>query len=364
MENYFMMWLSRIDGIGFKRMQLLLDYFSSAEKIWKAERAQLCQVKGIPNQTVEAILATRNEETLNDWIVELEEKNISFISYTHEQYPSLLKEIYNPPIGIYVRGELPCDDFQTVAMIGARKCSRYGTSVTYQIAKDLAKANICIVSGMAKGIDGMAHKGAIDGGGKTIAVLGSGVDICYPAENRDLMDEIIGNGCVISEYPPGTQAAPYHFPSRNRIISGLSKIVVVVEAGKRSGTLITADLALENGRDVFVVPGNVTSALSEGTNSLIKQGCPIVTEGNDILFELGIAFSETEKQQMKQNIEDRLTKEEHIVYDLIPNGEVITPDDISRKSGVNIKDIQYILSILEIAGHIRRDFQGGYTKER
>lgn len=158
----------------------------------------------------------------------------------------------------------------------------------YDIAKDLGKTNVIVVSGMARGIDSEGHRGILDGGGKTIAVLGCGVDICYPAENKELMERIIENGCVISEYPPGMPAVAKNFPNRNRIIAGLSKMVVVVEAGKRSGTIITADLALDYGREVYAVPGNVTSALSYGTNALIKQGCPIITEGSDILSALGM----------------------------------------------------------------------------
>lgn len=363
MEDFFLMWLSRIDGIGLKRIIMLLKHFKTAENIWNATKSELCTVKGLPDAVIESILSVKNRENLDNWMDELEEKGIVFYSIFHELYPSLLKEIFNPPIGIYVKGVLPCDDYETVAIIGARKCSRYGTKVAYTMAKDLARANICVVSGMARGIDSMAHKGIMDGGGKTIAVLGCGVDICYPAENADLMEEIIENGCVLSEYPPGTPASPYHFPSRNRIISGLSKMVVVVEAGKRSGTLITADLALENGRDVFVVPGNVTSSLSEGTNALIRQGCPIITEGNDILLELGIILNDEERETFEKNVKERLTDDEIVVYDLIPKDESVLAEYICRKLNKNIQEIQYILSLLEIAGYIRRIPQGGYTRE-
>ncbi|WP_312046159.1 DNA-processing protein DprA [Anaerotignum sp.] len=322
MEEYYLMWLSRMEGVGIKRIHLLLDYFQSAEAVWNAHRMQLINVKGIPEKTIDAILFGRDEEKLNFWIEELERKEIQFYSFLHPLYPSLLKEIYNPPIGIYVKGTLP-----------------------------------------AKGIDAMAHKGVLDGGGQTIAVLGCGVDICYPAENRELMENIAKNGCVISEYPPGTEPAPHHFPNRNRIISGLSKIVVVVEAGKKSGTLITADIALESGREVFVVPGNITSALSEGTNNLIKQGCPVVTESNDILFELGITYKEYEKQIFSKQLAGKLSAEEKEIYDQILDKEPVLAETICRKLHKNIQEVQYILSLLEISGYVRKIPQAGYIRE-
>ncbi len=362
-EEYYMLWLSRVEGIGFKRANLLLEHFGSAEAIWRAKPAEIRDVRGLSDKLVQKLVSSRDEDTLNDWIIELEEKQIDFYSFRHTRYPGLLLEIYNPPVGIYVKGELPDENLDTVAIVGARKCSRYGAEVACRIAKDLARANIVVVSGMARGIDSMAHKGILDGGGKTIAVLGCGVDVCYPAENIALMERIIENGCIISEYPPGMPAVPKNFPFRNRIISGLSRIVVVVEAGKRSGTLITADLALESGRDVFVVPGNVTSALSEGTNALIKQGCPIVTEGNDILFELGIAYQENEKEAFRKKAGASLSPEEEKVYGMIEDGTPVAAETICRKLHMNIQEIQYILSLLELSGLVRKVPQTGYVRE-
>jgi len=274
-----------------------------------------------------------------------------------------LKEIYSPPVGIYVKGILPDDDLDKVSVIGARRCSRYGAGLAYQTGKDLGRANVVVVSGMAKGIDTMAHKGTLDSGGLTIAVLGCGVDICYPSENRELMEVISNKGCLISEYPPGTEPSPHHFPNRNRIISGLSKVLVVVEAGKKSGTLITVDLALESGRSVFAFPGNVTSALSEGTNSLIKQGCYPITESNDILFELGITYNEDERQTFSKQVASKLSLEEKEIYEQIIDKEPVLAETICRKLHKNIQEVQYILSLLEIAGYIRKIPQAGYIRE-
>lgn len=361
MEEYYLMWLTHIDGIGFKRANLLLEHFGSAEAIWHAEPETIRSV--VTERMADALLLHRNEEQLNDWIIELEEKDIAFYSYWNPRFPRLLREIADPPLGIYVRGTLPDDDIDTVAIIGARKCSRYGAAVAYEIAKDLGRTNVVVISGMARGIDSEGHKGILDGGGKTIAVLGCGVDVCYPSENRDLMDRIIENGCVISEFPPGVPAVARNFPRRNRIIAGLSEMVVVVEAGKKSGTLITADLALDYGRDVYVVPGNVTSALSKGTNALIKQGCPIITEGSDILIALGIAYQEVEKVKFKIQTAENISAEEKEVYDLIETEPPISAETLCRKLHKDIQDVQYILSLLELSGYIAKVPQAGYVRE-
>ncbi len=363
MEEYYLMWLSRVEGVGIKRIRALLDHFHRAEAVWNATKEQLLSIKGIPEKTVDAIISARDGDQLDRWIEELEEKEIQFYSFVHPAYPSLLKEIYSPPVGIYVKGILPDDDLDKVSVIGARRCSRYGAGLAYQTGKDLGRANVVVVSGMAKGIDTMAHKGTLDSGGLTIAVLGCGVDICYPSENRELMEVISNKGCLISEYPPGTEPSPHHFPNRNRIISGLSKVLVVVEAGKKSGTLITVDLALESGRSVFAFPGNVTSALSEGTNSLIKQGCYPITESNDILFELGITYNEDERQTFSKQVASKLSLEEKEIYEQIIDKEPVLAETICRKLHKNIQEVQYILSLLEIAGYIRKIPQAGYIRE-
>ena len=362
MDEMYLLWLSRVDGIGFKKANYLLEHFGSAEAIWHAEPAEIREACGWNEKLAEILLSSRKEDSLNDWLIELEEKEIEFYSYWHPRYPRLLRAISDPPIGIYVRGELPDDDIDTVAIIGARKCSRYGATVAYEIAKELGKTNVVVVSGMARGIDSEGHRGIMDGDGKTIAVLGCGVDVCYPPENRELMEQIIKNGCVISEFPPGTPAIPGHFPSRNRIIAGLSEMVVVVEAGKKSGTLITADLALDYGRDVFVVPGNVTSALSKGTNELIKQGCPIITEGNDILLALGIAYKEEEKVKFKIKTAENISAEEKEIYDLMETETPISAETLCRKLHKDIQDVQYILSLLELSGYIIKIPQAGYVR--
>lgn len=361
LEEYYMMWLSRVNGLSISKARLLLDYFKLPSSIWNASYDELAHVSGIGPHYAQKIISSKDADQLDEWIEELAEKEITYVSCQDPNYPALLKEIYDPPLGLYVKGVLPQDAIDKVSVVGARRCSEYGKRVTYQLAKDLAKVNIVVVSGMAVGIDTMSHLGALDGDGQTIAVLGCGVDVCYPAENAKLMDRIIANGCVISEYPPATPAYRGNFPVRNRIISGLSSIVVVAEAKKRSGSLITADQALDNGRDVFVIPGNVTSAYSEGTNNLIKQGCPIITNFKDVLFALGITYNDTEIKNYKKKMIERLTEEEKEVYHCISK-EPITSEEIAQRLNRDIQSVHYLLSLLELSGYIQKLPQSGYVK--
>lgn len=349
-----MMWLTRTNGLSRKKIEILLDYFSSPREVWYAPKEILMKINGIGSGTVELICNSKNEEQFEDWIYELEEKNIQYISIQNHNYPSLLKEIIDPPFGFYLRGDMPDEEIEKVSIVGARRCSEYGRTCGFKIAKQLSQCNIAVVSGMATGIDTSAHLGAIDGSGPTIAVLGCGVDVCFPSENRLLMDKISKSGCIISEYPPGTPPLAHHFPMRNRIICGLSKITIVIEAAKRSGSLITAELAMDSGREVFAVPGNVTNALSEGVNNLIKDGAYPITNINDIedvLFVLGIKYTESKKiGYIKKNI-SMLATDEKRVYDCI-NLEPVSIDTLLDKIEISIRDIQYILSMLEIKGYI------------
>ena len=357
MEEYYLMWLTRIDGIGLKRAHRLLEHFGSAEAVWRAEPSAIRRSAILGEKLTEGLLLSREEDQLNDWIIELEEKEIDFYSYWHPRYPRLLREIQNPPLGIYVRGEIPDDEIDTVAIIGARKCSRYGATVAYDIAKDLGKTNVIVVSGMARGIDSEGHRGILDGGGKTIAVLG--VDICYPAENKELMERIIENGCVISEYPPGMPAVAKNFPNRNRIIAGLSKMVVVVEAGKRSGTIITADLALEQGKDVYALPGPVNSSLSQGCNRLIFQGAGILLSPENLLDEMGIAYSgECEKSDKNKKM---LESPEYMVYScvgLYPK----SVGQLTEETKLRPEEVLKLLVSLELQGYIREISKNYYIK--
>ena len=352
--EFYMLWLSNIKGVGRSKIFSLLNYFDSPKDIWNVSVDELINVSGINMGTALKIVKSRDEDSIYNLMEDMDRKNIGFISYFNKDYPENLRNIYDPPVGFYIKGYMPDNSLDKIGIVGARRCTEYGKSVSFNISEDLAKKNIVIVSGMARGIDTLAHKGALSGNGKTIAVLGNGLDICYPSENKNLMDKIIENGCVISEYPPKTAPAPYNFPARNRIISGISRAIIVVEASKNSGTFTTVDTALENGREVFAVPGNITSKYSEGTNSLIKQGCPVVTSADDILFELGISYDESKNQKYLEDIPNGdISKEELEVYKLI-SLEPTSVDDIVNKLKKDVTEVQYILFTLEIAGYIKK----------
>lgn len=353
-EEDFLMWLSRIEGVSLKKKFDLLEYFNCAKNIFYADDLlikKFCVENKInPNN----IIDYKQDYLIERYINELKSKNISFISIFHKSYPNLLKNISDPPIGLYVLGEMPKQSFKKVAIVGSRKCTQYGASNAYRFGREMAENNIVVVSGLALGIDSMAHKGAIDGGGLTISVLGCGVDIVYPPSNRHLRDEIIENGCVISEFPPDTPPFPANFPLRNRIISGVSDSIVVVEAAKRSGTFITVGQALEQGRDVFAIPGNINNSMSQGTNELIKNGAFPLTEINDILQSFGNSYQTISTDPLKEDkIIKSLSEEENLIYSLL-SSEAISIDELINISNLSIQIVQFNLTMLELKGYIKK----------
>ena len=254
-EKFYKVWISLIHGLGIKRYLNLLKAFKTNKGIFNATKEKLLQVDLIDEKICNNILNIEIRKSVKNYLKYMEMNNIDIISINDDEYPTNLKQIYSPPVSIYIKGNKDILKNTNIGMIGCRECSNYGKQVAQKISYDLAKCKINIVSGLAKGIDSYSHLGAIYAKGYTIAVLGSGLDEIYPSENKYLVDKIIRtNGAVISEYPVGTKASRINFPARNRIISGLCKGVVVVEAKKKSGTLITVDFALEQGKDVFVIP--------------------------------------------------------------------------------------------------------------
>ena len=278
-----------IDGIGPIAFKKLLAYFNSLENAWSAQLNQFTQA-GLTKSVIEQIRKQRPE--INpDWEMEkLAEQRIDLITIQDKNYPKLLKEIYTPPALLYIRGNLKPEDEFSLGIVGTRKLSAYGRQITPLLAADLTQAGLTIISGLAKGIDTLAHQATLQVKGRTIAVLGSGIDkeTIYPFINRDLAEEISQNGAVISELPIGAEPLPQYFPQRNRIISGLSLGILVIEAPEKSGALITAKDALEQNRDVFAIPGHILSQNSLGPNNLIKMGAKLVSRANDILEELNI----------------------------------------------------------------------------
>lgn len=278
----YWIWLSLIKNLGSKRKLKLLELYKTPEEIYKLTKEELMNINGIGEAIANDIMISKNEEILNYHIKYMKENNIKIININEREYPQALKEIYDPPISLYVKGNIEKLNNKNIGIVGCRECTTYGKKSAEYFAYNLSKQNINIVSGLAKGIDSYAHLGSLNTG-NTIAVLGNGLDIIYPKKNLELANEIIKRGgTIISEYPCGTKPDKMKFPARNRIISGISSGIIVIEAKEKSGTLITVDFALEQGRDVFVVPGNINSINSVGTNDLIKQGARLVTTYEDI----------------------------------------------------------------------------------
>lgn len=296
----YWIWFSLIKNLGVKRKQKLLEIYKTPEKIYNLAKEELLQIKGIGEETVNQIIISKNEKTIEYHMNYMQKNNIDIIHIYENDYPQKLKEIYDFPISLYIKGNKEILNKNNIGIVGCRECSNYGKETAKYFAYNLSKQNINIVSGLAKGVDSYAHLGNLSTYyeneknvnikktsrycGKTIAVLGNGLDTIYPKENIELANKIIEiGGAIISEYPCGTKIDKMNFPARNRIISGISSGIIVIEAKEKSGTLITVDFALEQGRDVFVVPGNINSINSVGTNDLIKQGAKMVTTYEDII---------------------------------------------------------------------------------
>ena len=363
------------------RRRILLDMLGTPEEIYKAGEAMLRSIPLLEDFHIGQLLDYRN----TDYEKELEsftKAGIGFVTVDEKEYPGRLRDIPDAPPFLFYKGELPGQDKPSVAMVGSRKCSIYGREMCLKFSESLAAAGIDIISGMAAGVDGFAHRGAIKAGGKTYAVLGCGVDVCYPAMNRDIFDTLSGKqdcirtdktesggdnvksyGGIISEYYPGDKALPYNFPQRNRIISGLCDILLVVEAGKKSGTFITVDHALEQGREIFAIPGRIGDTVSDGCNSLIKNGAMMATEPDDIIEELKSHYEMllTVEKKKKKTVKEKLSGEEKEVYDRL-EPVPIGINEISGLTGVGFDRLSMILISLELKGLIKEVGKNLYIK--
>lgn len=343
--------LSLVPELGPIMSKKLLALMGSPADIFNAGIKDLISVKGLNKQGVENIKNFQLWDDIEKQIKVIDRKGIKVIGYSDSRYPEILKEIADAPIVLYMKGDYHPDDRFGIAVVGSRKLTDYGEAVTQKISGELSTAGFTIISGMARGIDTLSHKSALSSGGRTIAVLGSGLDICYPAENKGLMEKIISSGCVISEFPLGTMPNKENFPRRNRLISGLSLGVLVVEATASSGSLITANYALEQNREVFAIPGNITSSNSEGTNRLIKQGAKIVLETEDIIEELAPMLKGFIKAKNRKTIE--MTEEENRLCNILTR-EPKHIDLVSRESRTPIYKTLDLLLSLELKGIIRQ----------
>lgn len=344
-------------GIGPTRLQNLLSHLPGAEEAYKAPQKQIASIIG--PITAAKFVEFRRKFNPEEKMKECEKKGIRVVCWEDEDYPLPLKRISDPPICLYIKGRLELIDFENdflFAVVGTRKPTGYGQQLATQFAGQLSQSGATIVSGMAIGIDTLAHRAAIENKGKTIAVLGCGVDIVYPPSNRKLYDEIInGNGIVLSEFPPGMMVQPGLFIARNRIISGLSRGVLVVEGAKDSGALITARYAAEQGRDVFAPPGPITSEMSGAPNLLLKEGAKLVTKIEDILEEYSM-------QHVTRNMQQRnvsLNTDENKIYELLGR-EALTIDEIGLTLKQSIQEVSNTLSVMEIKGIIEKNSEGKY----
>lgn len=352
-------WLANIHGIGNRNIHKLLEVADCAEEIYFSKKEQLQKIPGISNPKIEALIESKQNWDLDGELVKLSEKGIDFWSVEMQHFPECLKQIEDAPYAIYVKGRFPPAHSRSVALVGARSCSRYGRIVAEELGEKLARSGVNVVSGMALGIDSFAHWGALEGKGNTFAVLGCGVDVCYPAANCDLYDKILEQGGIISEYPPGTQPIARLFPARNRIISAISQIVVVIEAREKSGSLITADYALEQGKDVYAVPGGIYDSLSKGCNSLIRQGAGIISDVDEFLKEL--EFIPQMDLTPQKNKKLSLEKDEMLVYSVISLlGKSL--ETLLKETALELPKMLEVLESLQQKGLIEESFKNFYIR--
>jgi DNA processing protein len=338
-----------VKGIGAVRFRALLDFFGDPAIAWNAS-AEGLRAAGLSQKIVENLVQVRTQVQLEKVWERIEQVGIQVLTWQDAAYPARLKEIDQPPPVLYLRGALTPEDDWAVAVVGTRRASQYGRQMTEEIAALLARNGVTVVSGLARGVDAFAHQSSITAGGRTLAVLGSGVDRIYPPEHRRLAEQIMAQGAVISDYAPGTPPDGVNFPPRNRIISGLSRAVVVVEAGDTSGALITASFAAEQGREVFAVPGNISAPQSKGTNRLIQQGARPLLDAREILetlnLELALEYRAARTILPADAVEARLIE--------VLGREPQHVDEIRARLDLPIEQVSAALAIMELKGAVRQ----------
>lgn len=376
----YWLWLSECKNLYNSSKLLLLDYFGSPENVYYAEEQEYCLVEGLEISQAK-LLRDKSTETADRILGECRRLGIQIITMHDAIYPVRLRNIFDPPILLYVKGKLPVlDEEVTVAMVGAREATPYGISCAERLSYEMAKQGALIISGAARGIDTASHRGALRAGKETVAVLGCGIDVVYPPENRWLYRDIETRGALISEYAPGTAAIGGHFPVRNRIISGLSLATVVVEAGAKSGALITANLALEQGRDIYAVPGPIDAPASTGCNRLIADGAGLVTCGLDVLRDylpqyphklsaeeisapkkLGFIEQELEKRPLREEKKEvlqlyksGLTDDQIALLKALSPGEKHV-DDLIEETQIPTRRVLSALTVLQISGYVTQE---------
>lgn len=353
--------LALTPGLASRLCARLLQQFGSPDGVFRASRSVLesCHIQ---REAVEGLLKKkafpRAEKELAGI---LKIAGCSLLNWTEPEYPQTLLQIYDPPVLLYVRGDPQVLGFPSLSIVGTRKPTIYGTQMAQRLGRELAARGLVIVSGLARGIDAIAHHGAMDAHGRAIGVLGTGIDVCYPKENKKLYEKVLERGAIISEFPLRTHPAPENFPVRNRIVAGLPLGVIVVEGAQYSGSLITARLAMEFGREVFGVPGNVTQPVSFAPNQLIKQGAKLVTGAEDVIEELPtpvraalLQVEQPEAEQRNLLAAASLNGSEKKLYEILTADDPIPIDDIVERSGLNSSDVLATLFNLEMQGIVRQ----------
>ena len=351
MTNDLAYWIgfSKVQGIGPARLRKLLDYFGQIEAAWQADPGELAAM-GLDKRSITGLAQARQTVDLEAELRRVEAASVTVLTWDDPAYPPLLRHIPDPPFVLYVRGTLLPRDEWALAVVGTRSASVYGKEATHHLASGLAAQQVTIVSGLAVGIDTQAHRSALDVGGRTIAVLGCGVDIVYPAQNAKLAQEIIERGALVSDYPLGVKPDSRNFPPRNRIISGLSLGVLMVEGDEQSGAKITVDYALEQGREVFAVPGNIFNRGSRGPNQLIQQGAKLITGLNDILEELNLTMV-VQHAAVKEVMPDTPAEAAILKY---LSAEPTHIDDLGSQTGLAAAELSSTLTMMELKGQIRQ----------
>jgi len=361
--KYWLAWNS-ISDIGPKRFYKLLRKYGSAKNAWLENSGNISKLLNLNNNISQRFTEQKNKIIPERQLELIEKYQVKVITKEDSLYPGNLKTIHLPPPVLYYRGTLIDTDRNSISIVGSRKATYYGKMVAEKFSKDLSSVGLTIVSGLARGIDTIAHKGALFENGRTIAVLGCGIDIIYPPENRKLAREIEDSGAVITEFPLHALPERQNFPRRNRIISGLSLGTLVVEAAERSGALITTDFALEQGREVFAIPGNINSPLSKGTHNLIKQGAKLVNNYNDVLeeisFEIPIKVEKEKEKELSGLI--NLSEDDLLIYNLLSKQKSTQIDEVTEKSKLSVNKVSAIMLNLELKDLIKELEGKNYIK--
>jgi DNA processing protein len=350
-ERDILIWLNSLN-IGNRNIEKLIYQLDSLLDLWEMPPKEIYKLNDINPDVLEKIMSHRDEDYFNRLYETISSNNINVITIFDEEYPKDLKNIYDRPMVLYIKGKIAREDNVALAVVGSRKHTSYGKWATEYFVKELVKLDVTIVSGLALGIDSIAHKTALDNGGRTIAVLGNGIDVIYPRKNKGLYNLIPENGALVTEFSFGVQPLAYNFPQRNRIISGISLGVIVIEAKEKSGSLITAEHALEQGKEVFALPGNINSIFSKGTNKLIKEGAKLIMDIDDIIEEIYLLKNRQYKSKEKEIDLSSLSELEIKIVEVLKEGPIHS-DMIAIKTGLDISTVNSIITILEIKGIVK-----------